>query len=127
MNALLANDPALPQRDVLVDEAVMAQYLSRLMARYGNPGINNCERLRTKYHVGASLRVLYQVSGGGHAYRIAARAFPRSQQVTNKHTHTPEIYAPELNTIFDLSARPENQEPHSARWNSRRTARYRRT
>ena len=100
MNALLANDPALPQRDILVDEAVMAQYLSRLMARYGNPGINNCERLRTKYHVGASLRVLYEVSGGGHAYRIAARAFPRSQQVTNKHTHTPEIYAPELNTIF---------------------------
>ena len=100
MNSLLANDPALPQRDVLVDEAVMAQYLSRLIARYGNLGINNCERLRTKYHVGASLRVLYQVSGGGHAYRIAARAFPRSQRVTDKRTSTPEIYAPELNTIF---------------------------
>jgi len=100
MSALLANDPALPQRDVLVDEAVMAQYLSRLLARYGDSGINNCERLRTKYHVGASLRVLYEVSGGGHAYRIAARAFPRSQRVTNKRTSTPEIYAPELNTIF---------------------------
>ena len=101
MNALLASDPALPQRDVLVDEAVMAQYLSRLIARYGNFGISHCERLRTKYRVGASLRVLYEVSGdGGHAYRIAARAFPRSQQITTKRTSTPEIYAPELNTIF---------------------------
>ena len=100
MNALLAKDPALPQRDVLVDEAVMAQYLSRMLARYGNLGISHCERLRTKYRVGASLRVLYEVSGGGHAYRIAARAFPKSQRVVNERTSTPEIYAPELNTIF---------------------------
>jgi hypothetical protein len=100
MNALLANDPALPQRDVLVDEDVMAQYLSRLIARYGDFDISHCERLRTKYRVGASLRVLYEVSGGGQSYRIAARAFPRSQQVTNTRTSTPEIYAPELNTIF---------------------------
>ena len=100
MNALLANDPALPQRDVLVDEAVMAQYLSRLITRYGDFGVNNCERLRTKYRVGASLRVLYEVNGGGHSYRIAARAFPKSQRVENHFTSTPEIYAPELNTIF---------------------------
>lgn len=100
MNALLANDPALPQRDVLVDEAVMVQYLSRLIARYGDFGISHCERLRTKYRIGASLRVLYEVSGGGHAYRIAARAFPRSQRVTTQPASSPEIYAPELNTIF---------------------------
>ena len=99
MNSLLANDPALPQRDVLVDEAVMARYLSRLVTRYGDFGINNCERLRTKYRIGSSLRVLYEVSGNGHSYRIAARAFPRSQRITNQST-TPEIYAPELNTIF---------------------------
>src|SRR4030095_3157169 len=100
MNPQLANDPALPQRDVLVDEAVMAQYLSRLIARYGDFGINNCERLRTKYRVGASLRVLYEVSGGGHSYRIAARALPKSHRTSNQFTATPEIYAPELNTIF---------------------------
>lgn len=100
MNSLLANDPALPQRDVLVDEAVMAQYLSRLLARYGDGGITKCERLRTKYRVGAGLRVLYEVSGGGHAYRVAARAFPRSRQIATRFTSTPEIYAPELNTSF---------------------------
>jgi tRNA A-37 threonylcarbamoyl transferase component Bud32 len=100
MNSLLANDPALPQRDVLVDEAVMAQYLSRLLTRYGDFGITKCERLRTKYRVGGGLRVLYEVSGGGHVYRVAARAFPRSQQISNRFTSTPEIYAPELNTSF---------------------------
>src|SRR5690349_7658092 len=98
MNALLAEDPALPQRDVLVDEAVMSQYLSHLVARHGN--FDSCRRLRTKYRVGTSLRVLYEVSGGGHSYRIAARAFPRTRQVASQSTITPEIHAPELNTIF---------------------------
>lgn len=100
MNALLANDPALPQRDVLVDEAVMAEYLSHLIAGQGDFGINTCRRLRTKYRVGASLRVLYEVSGNGQSYRIAARAFPRTQPVTNQFDSTREIRAPELNTIF---------------------------
>src|SRR6185369_12964191 len=100
MNALLANDPALPQRDVLVDETVMAEYLSHLVARRGDFGINTCERLRTKYRVGTSLRVLYEVSGGGHSYRIAARAFPRTQPVAKQFNSTSELHAPELNTIF---------------------------
>ena len=102
MNAttLLANDPAMPQRDVLIDETVMAEYLSRLVARYGDFGINRCGRLRTKYRVGSSLRVLYEVSGSGHSYRIAARAFPRTHHVSNQFSANHEIYAPELNTIF---------------------------
>ena len=100
MNALLANDPALPQRDLLVDETVMAEYLSRLVAGHGDFGINTCERLRTKYRVGTSLRVLYEVSGSGHSYRIAARAFPRTQPVANQSNSTREIHAPELNTVF---------------------------
>ena len=100
MNHLLANDPALPQRDLLVDESLMAEYLSRLVTRYGDYGVKRCERLRTKYRVGASLRVLYEVSGSGRSYRIAARAFPRSRQVAKEFTSAREIHAPELNTIF---------------------------
>jgi tRNA A-37 threonylcarbamoyl transferase component Bud32 len=100
MNALLANDPALPQRDVLVDETVMAEYLSRLVAGHGDFGINSCERLRTKYRVGASLRVLYKVSGNGQSYRIAARAFPRTQPLATRFHSMREIHAPELNAIF---------------------------
>src|SRR5690349_10349597 len=98
MNALLAHDPALPQRDVLIDETVMAQYLSHLVARHGD--FESCRRLRTKYRVGTSLRVLYEVSGSGHAHRIAARAFPLTKQIANQFTLTHEIHAPELNTIF---------------------------
>src|SRR5262245_26097389 len=97
---LLANDPAMPQRDILVDETVMAQYLSRLVAHYGDFGSNHCERLRTKYRVGSSLRVLYELSGSGHSYRIAARAFPRTHQISNHFSANHEIHAPELNTIF---------------------------
>lgn len=97
---LLALDPALPQRDLLLDETLMAEYLSRLVARYGDFRIRDCERLRTKYRVGTSLRVLYEVSGNGQSYRIAARALPRSRRVANKFPSRVEVNAPELNTIF---------------------------
>jgi aminoglycoside/choline kinase family phosphotransferase len=97
---LLALDPALPQRDLLLDETLMAEYLSRLVARYGDFGIQDCERLRTKYRVGASLRVLYEVSGNGQSYRIAARALPRTRRVADRLPSPVEVSAPELNTIF---------------------------
>lgn len=96
---LLALDPALPQRDLLLDEALMAEYLSRLVAGFGDFGIHDCERLRTKYRVGTSLRVLYEVSGDGRSYRIAARALPKTRRVARITSDT-EVNAPELNTIF---------------------------
>jgi thiamine kinase-like enzyme len=97
---LLALDPALPQRDLLLDETLMAEYLSRLVARYGDFGIRDCERLRTKYRVGTSLRVLYEVTGNGQSYRIAARALPRTRRVANRFPSRVEVNAPELNTTF---------------------------
>ena len=97
---MLAADPALPQRDLLLDEVVMKEYLSRLLVRNGDGGIQECERLRTKYRVGTSLRVLYEVAGNSRSYRIAARAFPRTKRVTNRLTSRVEIHAPELNTTF---------------------------
>jgi aminoglycoside phosphotransferase (APT) family kinase protein len=97
---LLALDPVLPQRDLLLDETLMGEYLSRLVARYGDFGIRDCERLRTKYRVGTSLRVLYEVRGNGQSYRIAARALPRTRRVANQFTSRVEVNAPELNTIF---------------------------
>lgn len=75
---LLAVDPALPQRDLLLDETVMTEYLSRMVEHR----IEDCERLRTKYRVGTSLRVLYELRSSGRSYRIAARAFPRTHQVS---------------------------------------------
>jgi aminoglycoside phosphotransferase len=96
----LAADPALPQRDLLLDESLMKEYLSRLVARYGQFGIHECERLRTKYRIGASLRVLYKISGSGGSCRIAARAFPRTHRVKCQFTSPVEIHAAELNTMF---------------------------
>lgn len=97
---LLAPDPALPQRDLLLDETLMAEYLSRLVARYCHFGIQDCERLRTKYRVGTSLRVLYEVSGNGQSYRISARALPRTRLVADRLPSPVEVSAPELNTVF---------------------------
>jgi thiamine kinase-like enzyme len=70
----------------------MAEHLSRLVAPYGEPEIQHCERLRTKYRVGTSLRVLYEVRGSTKSYRIAARAtesntmfwvFPHDRKIKN--------------------------------------------
>jgi len=93
---LLAFDPALPQRDLLLDEALMTEYLSHLVEY----GIEDCERLRTKYRVGTSLRVLYKLRGSGRSYRIAARAFPRTHRIKNQFTSHTELNAPELNATF---------------------------
>jgi len=93
---LLAVDPALPQRDLLLDETLMTEYLSHLIKH----GIEDCERLRTKYRVGTSLRVLYQLRGSGRSYRIAARAFPGTRRIANQSTSQTELNAPELNATF---------------------------
>jgi tRNA A-37 threonylcarbamoyl transferase component Bud32 len=97
---LLAADAALPQRDLLLDQDVMAQYLSRLVTRCGTFGVKECARLRTKYRLGTSLRVLYELNDNERSYRIAARAFPKNRRVRNQFTSSLEIQAPELNTMF---------------------------
>ena len=93
-------DPALPQRDLLLDETLMTEYFSRLVAGNGDFAIEDCERLRTKYRVGTSLRVLYNLRGSGRSYRIAARAFPRTRRVAKQFESRGELNAPELNTTF---------------------------
>jgi aminoglycoside phosphotransferase len=97
---MLAADPALPQRDLLLDESVMKEYLSRLVARVDDFSIGECARLRTKYRIGASLLVLYEIGGHGRSYRIAARAYPRTRHMTNRSSSQSEIHAAELNTRF---------------------------
>ncbi len=97
---MLAIDPALPQRDLLLDESVMKEYLSRLVARQCDFSIGECARLRTKYRVGASLRVLYEIGGHGRSCRIAARAYPRTRHMTSRSSSPSEIHAAELNTRF---------------------------
>jgi hypothetical protein len=71
----LARDPRLPQRDLLLNTGAVAE---RLTARLGSAGpitISACERVRTKYRIGSSLRVLHRVRIDGRDYTVAARAF----------------------------------------------------
>ena len=71
----LALDPALPQRDLLLDDQKMAAHLS-LLITHGSPSvIDSCEKQRIKYRIGESLRVLYRLSVNGSAHLIAAKAF----------------------------------------------------
>ncbi len=71
----LAGDPAVPQRDALLDPAVVADRLAERLAREGRLAIERCERLRAKYQVGRSLRVLYRIEVAGESHTVAARTF----------------------------------------------------
>ena len=71
----LAPDPALPQRDLLLDDRQMAAHLSLLITRGGPSVIDSCEKQRIKYRIGESLRVLYRLGLNGNAHLIAAKAF----------------------------------------------------
>lgn len=92
MNAALANlpfttpclapDPALPQRDLLLDEQRMVARFSLLMSRDGSSAIDSCEKQRIKYRVGESLRVLYRLSVNGRRQLVAAKAFAGAQART---------------------------------------------
>lgn len=70
-----AADPRLPQRDLLLDEREVARRLSASLGLSGRLHVSACERVRTKYRVGQSLRVLHRVRVEGRDYTIAARAF----------------------------------------------------
>ena len=71
----LAPDPRLPQRDLLLDEREVARRLSASLGLRGLLRVSSCERVRTKYRVGQSLRVLHRVRVEGRDYTIAARTF----------------------------------------------------
>jgi hypothetical protein len=99
---ILAPDPAVPQRDALLDERRMGALLGRRLA--GAPAVR-CERVNAKYRVGDSLRVAYRV--GDHT--VAGRTFPgRSERVYERAAaaafdagDAPAVlHAAELETVF---------------------------
>lgn len=79
MRVNLATDPALPQRDLLLD---LGEVVKRLSAQLGSGGaikIDRCERLRIKYSPGASLRLLHRIQIGTASYTVAAHAFTQGR------------------------------------------------
>jgi tRNA A-37 threonylcarbamoyl transferase component Bud32 len=69
---LLSPDAALPQRDFLLDVDEIRAPLSSIL---GKGQIEHCVRRKTKYQVGRSLRVLYEVLVGDASDLIYARAY----------------------------------------------------
>jgi len=68
----LADDPAVPTRDAMLDPRTAA---SRLEPALGGAPISRCERVRAKYRVGESLRVLYALTVRGSTVPVSARTF----------------------------------------------------
>ena len=78
----LAPDPALPHRDLLLDDQQMAARLSLLISRRGPSRVDSCEKERIKYRIGESLRILYRLSLNGRVHLVAAKAFARPHTET---------------------------------------------
>lgn len=111
--AELALDVRLPQRDALLDSAVVAERLARLLGPAGPIPVERCERLRVNYEVAKSLRLVYRFELRGTSYTLAARAFPegwgeKAARVYAEAAATavscgpvrPVAHDPELRTVF---------------------------
>jgi aminoglycoside phosphotransferase (APT) family kinase protein len=105
----LAPDPGVPGRDVLLDDAAMAERLARLMSFNGPLPIDRYARGRVKYKVGESLRVVHQLEIGGAPWVVASRTFAgRSQDVYERAARgatqagplRPVAHDPELEAVF---------------------------
>ena len=106
----LASDALLPQRDFLLNADEVAHRLASALGASGPLVIDSCERIRTKYRVGDSLRVLHRIRVGGSDYTVAARAYPagRSERAYRQALSVavgcaplrPVIRDGELETVF---------------------------
>jgi Ser/Thr protein kinase RdoA (MazF antagonist) len=107
--ARLAPDPAVPARDVLLDDAEMAARLSRLLATGRPLQIDGCSRGRAKYKVGESLRLVHELEIAGTTHVVASRTFAgRSAEVHERALRDATdvgplrgvAHDPELETVF---------------------------
>jgi Phosphotransferase enzyme family len=68
----LERDPAVPQRDALLDPDFVAERLARLLG----VEIGSCRQVRVKYRVGARLRTVHRIRTGVASFDVAASTFP---------------------------------------------------
>jgi hypothetical protein len=103
----LDRDPAVPQRDALLEPALIAERLERLLG----VGIESCRQLRVKYRIGARLRVVHRVRANGASYDIAASTFPTLERSNGAYVQgieravaegpvRPVVHDAELRTVF---------------------------
>ena len=72
----LDRDPSVPQRDALLDPAVVGERLARVLGRDGPLRIDECRQVRVKYRIGARLRVVHRIGVGPRSFAVAASTFP---------------------------------------------------
>jgi aminoglycoside phosphotransferase len=94
----LAPDAAVPHRDALLDEEVVARLFLP---------VATCERVYAKYRVGESLRVVHRIDGTHH---VAARTFRATRSLAAYERARasavpsgalpPVVHAPELDAVF---------------------------
>jgi aminoglycoside phosphotransferase len=65
-------DPAVPQRDLMLDPCRMAVRLGHLLA----VEIDSCRQVRVKYRVGARVRTVHRIQAGSSSFHVAASSFP---------------------------------------------------
>ena len=95
--AALAPDPLFARRDELLDEPTMRTRLSALLGTE----IQRCERVRTTYHPGRNLRVLFEADGALVSARMfgpgtSSSRFERARAAAGSAVHHDE----ELATLF---------------------------
>jgi aminoglycoside phosphotransferase (APT) family kinase protein len=66
-----ATDPALPHRDLLLDQDAAREHLTSLLGR----PVDDCDLVRVKYRIGESLRVTYRTRVDGRDELRTVRAF----------------------------------------------------
>jgi aminoglycoside phosphotransferase len=103
----LAPDPAVPARDLLLDPRIAAV---RLQACLAGERVESCERIRVKYRVGESLRVLYTAGLRRRGVPVTVRTFRggRSARAFGQALESavpagslpPVAHDPELDAVF---------------------------
>jgi Ser/Thr protein kinase RdoA (MazF antagonist) len=71
----LADDPAVPTRDLLLDGDVVGRALAREAGLDGALEVERCVRVRAKYRAGESLRVVYRLTASGRDHWLVARSY----------------------------------------------------
>jgi hypothetical protein len=70
---LLADDPAVPTRDLLLDGEAVARHVAPFIVGGAGGTIDGCACVRAKYRVGDSLRTVYRLRVDGADRWLAAR------------------------------------------------------
>jgi len=107
----LAPDPAVPQRDLLLNLDAMAQRLSVQLGFRAPVAIDSCRHECVSYRVGRRLRVVYRIEIDGREQRVVASTFRserRSERAFRKamegsaHSGSlrPVLHDSELNVVF---------------------------